>query len=407
MKRTTAATFGMLMSFATCSANADVITDWNQTAIAVLKNANVAGNPWTRSMAMVHVAMSDAVNSVQGRHSRYVAKDELARDSSAEAAAASAARTILLQLYPAQKAAIDEAFSSSTRALPDGQAKASGIALGEQIAGLVQADRASDGTSAPDNYRPITTPGVWIPTTPPLFAQYARAKPWVLKSADQFRPGPPPALTSALYARDYNETKSLGGVRNTKRTSEQSEIVQFWTQANISPAWQEAARQISTAKRLGLADNARLFALLNMAMANTFINDWDAKFTYNFWRPITAIRNGDMDGNDATEGDLSWTPSNATPMHPEYPSQAAIVAGVSERLLELVVQSAQSVAVTATDVMDPQKKRQFSSIRQLAEEQCNVRVWGGIHFRNSLDTGMDMGRKIADYMVEHSLKPSN
>ena len=407
MKHTSAAALGMLMSFATCSANADIITDWNQTAIAVLKDANVAGNPWTRSMAMVHVAMSDAVNSVQGRYTRYVAKGELARDASAEAAAASAARRILLQLYPAQKAAIDEAFSSSTKAMPDGTAKTAGIALGEQVADLVQADRAADGTSAPDNYRPITTPGVWIPTTPPLFAQYAQAKPWVLKSADQFRPGPPPLLTSALYARDYNETKSLGGVRNTARTAEQSEIVKFWTQANISPAWQEAARQISTAKGLGLAENARLFALLNMGMANTFINDWDAKFTYNFWRPVTAIRNGDIDGNDTTDGDLSWTPSNATPMHPEYPSQAAIVAGVSERLLEAVVSSAQSVPVTATDLLDPQKKRQFSSVRQLAEEQCNVRVWGGIHFRNSLDVGMDMGRKIADYLVEHSLKPSN
>ena len=407
MKHTSAAALGILVSFATCPANADTITDWNQTAIAVLKTANVVGNPWTRSMAMVHVAMSDAVNSVQGRYARYVAKGELARDASAEAAAASAARQILLQLYPAQKPAIDEAFSSSIKAMPDGPAKTAGIALGEQVAGLVQADRAADGTSAPDTYRPITTPGIWIPTTPPLFAQYAQAKPWVLKSADQFRPGPPPPLKSALYARDYNETKSLGGVRDTARTAEQSEIVKFWTQANISPAWQEAARQISAAKELGLAENARLFALLNMGMANTFINDWDAKFTYNFWRPVTAIRNGDIDGNDATEGDLSWTPSNATPMHPEYPSQAAIVAGVSERLLELVVPSAQSVPVTATDLLDPQKKRQFSNVKQLAEEQCNVRVWGGIHFRNSLDVGMDMGRKIADYLEEHSLKPSN
>ena len=157
---------------------------------------------------------------------------------------------------------------------------------------------------------------------------------------------------------------------------------------------------------MGLAENARLFALLNMAMANTFINDWDAKFTYNFWRPVTAIRNGDMDGNDATERDAGWTPSNATPMHPEYPSQAAIVAGVSARLLELAVPSAQSVPVTATDLLDPTKKRQFASIKELSDEQCNVRVWGGIHFRNSLDVGADMGKKIADYMVEHSLKLS-
>jgi hypothetical protein len=401
-----AAAIGVLVALTTTTARADTITDWNQTAIAVLKTANVAGNPWTRHMAMVHVAMSDAVNSVQGKYARYVAKGELARDASAEAAASSAARSILVEFYPNQKAAIDEAHAKATSGIADGPAKTAGLALGEQIAKLVRDDRAADGTSAPDSYRPITTPGVWIPTTPPILAQYAQAKPWVLKSADQFRPGPPPQLTSAIYARDYNEVKNLGGAKSTARTAGQSDIVKFWTQQNIAPAWQEAARTISAAKGLGLAENARLFALLNMGMANTFINDWDAKFTYNFWRPVTAIRNGDQDGNDATERDAGWTPSNATPMHPEYPSQAAIIAGLGVAMLELLVPGAQGVPIAATDLADAKLKRQFTSIGQLADEQCNVRVWGGIHFRNSLDVGMDMGKKIAAYMVENSLKPS-
>ena len=401
-----AAAIGVLVALTTTTARADTITDWNQTAIAVMKTANVTGNPWTRHMAMVHVAMSDAVNSVQGKYARYVAKGELARDASAEAAASSAARHILLQAYPNQKAAIDEAHAKSIAGIPDGPAKTAGLALGEQIAALVRADRAADGTSAPDTYRPITTPGVWVPTAPPIFAQYAQAKPWVLKSADQFRPGPPPQLTSAIYARDYNETKNVGGAKSTARTAEQSDAVKFWTQQNISPAWQEAARQISAAKGLGLAENARLFALLNMGMANTFINDWDAKFTYNFWRPVTAIRNGDQDGNDATERDAGWTPSNATPMHPEYPSQAAIVAGSSAAILELVVAGAASVPFTVTDLADPKLTRKFTSITQLANEQCDVRVWGGIHFRNSLEIGVDMGRKMSAYLVENSLKPS-
>ena len=237
-------------------------------------------------------------------------------------------------------------------------------------------------------------------------AQYAQAKPWVLRSADQFRPGPPPQLTSAIYARDYNETKNLGGAKSAARTQQQSDAVKFWTQENIAPAWQEAARQISAAKGLGLAENARLFALLNMGMANTFINDWDAKFTYNFWRPITAIRNGDNDGNDATERDAGWTPLNATPMHPEYPSQAAIIAELGVAVLELLIPGAGSMPVTATDLSDPKLKRQYTGIGQLADEQCNVRVWGGIHFRNSLEVGTDMGRKIAAHMVENSLKPS-
>jgi len=266
----TAAAIGVLVALTTTTARADTITDWNETAVAVMKTANVTANPWTRHMAMVHVAMSDAVNSVQGKYTRYVAKGELARDASAEAAASSAARHLLLEFYPNQKAAIDEAHAKVIAGIADGPAKTAGLALGEQIAKLVRDDRAADGTSVPDTYRPIATPGVWIPTTPPAFAQYAQAKPWVLRSADQFRPGPPPQLTGAIYARDYNETKNLGGAKSTARTAEQSDAVKFWTQQNISPAWQEAARTISAAKGLSLAENARLFALLNMGMANTF-----------------------------------------------------------------------------------------------------------------------------------------
>jgi hypothetical protein len=245
-----------------------------------------------------------------------------------------------------------------------------------------------------------------VPTTPPLFAQYARAKPWVLTSADQFRPGPPPQLSSALYARDYNETKNLGGAKSTVRTPAQTETVKFWTQANIGPAWQAAARQLSAAKGVGLAENARLFALLNMGVANTFITDWDAKFSYNFWRPVTAIRNGDMDGNDATERDPSWTPLNDTPMHPEYPSQAAIISGVAVGVLESVFGPKPAIPFTTADLFDPNLKRQFNNIAELDEEHRNVRIWGGIHFRNSLDVGYDMGKKIAAYLVDTSLKPA-
>ena len=225
---------------------------------------------------------------------------------------------------------IEQAFEASTKSFPDSAAKKDGIAIGEKCAAAVIADRASDGTNVPDTYRPITSPGVWIPTTPPLFAEYARAKPWVMKSADQIRPAPPPDLKSELYARDYNETKDMGGAKSTKRTRRADRGRQVLDTARISGRrGRTAARQLSAAKKLSLAENARLFALLNMGIANTFITDWDAKFTYNFWRPVTAIRNGDQDGNDATERDAGWTPLNATPMHPEYPSQAAIIAGVS------------------------------------------------------------------------------
>jgi len=405
MRRFAVTTIGILMTICAATARADVVTDWNQIAIDVLKAANITTSPWSRSMAMVHVAMSDAINTVQGRYATYTAKIPAAQNASAEAAAVSAARHVLIQLVPAQKAKIDEAYADSLTRLRDGPAKNDGIALGEQLAALVQADRSTDGTNVPDTYRPIATPGVWIPTQPPLFAQYAQARPWGMKNADQFRPGPPPQLSSAVYARDYNETKDLGGVKSVKRTAQQTEAVRFWVAGNISLAWNQLARQLSAAKGLGLAENARLFALLNMGIANNYICDWDAKFHYNLWRPITAIRNGDQDGNDATERDAGWTPLNATPMHPEYPSSAAIIAGVASGVLESAFGAGPVPTLTVTDFADPRLQRQFNSIAQMAEEQRMVRIWGGIHFRNSLEVSQQMGRKLATHLVSNTLTP--
>ena len=393
-----------LIAVATPS-SADVITDWNQAAMEVMKAVNVAGNPWTRSLAMMHVAMADAANAVHNRYTRFTPDIPAAQNASAEAAAASAAREILMRQYPGQKARIDAAFTAMLERVPDNAARAAGIALGEKVAALIYADRQNDATNVPATYRPMTQPGVWVPTTPPLFPQYATAKPWGMTSASQFRPGPPPPLSSALYARDYNETKEFGGAKSVKRTDAQSDAVRFWTQANLGPAWYQAATQVSTRKGLDLSDNARLFALMSMGLANCFIIDWDAKFQYNFWRPVTAIRNGDQDSNDATERDAGWLPLNATPMHPEYPSQAGINAGAARGILEAVL-GTEPAAFTASDVVDARLSRHFASFKQMADEHKEVRIWGGIHFRNSLDVGEQMGRKIADHLVANYMKPT-
>ena len=393
-----------LIAVATPS-SADVITDWNQAAMEVMKAVNVAGNPWTRTLAMMHVAMADAANAVHNRYTRFTPDIPAAQNASAEAAAASAAREILMRQYPGQKARIDAAFTAMLERVPDNAARAAGIALGEKVAALIYADRQNDATNVPDTYRPMTQPGVWVPTTPPLFPQYATAKPWGMTSASQFRPGPPPPLSSALYARDYNETKEFGGAKSVKRTDAQSDAVRFWTQANLGPAWYQAATQVSTRKGLDLSDNARLFALMSMGLANCFIIDWDAKFQYNFWRPVTAIRNGDQDSNDATERDAGWLPLNATPMHPEYPSQAGINAGAARGILEAVL-GTEPAAFTASDVVDARLSRHFASFKQMADEHKEVRIWGGIHFRNSLDVGEEMGRKIADHLVANYMKPT-
>src|SRR6478752_6975427 len=391
-----AAIVGLVLISGNTLVSADVITDWNITAMDVMKAVNVAGNPWTRSMALVNVSMSDAVNSVQNRYSRYMAA-ELPTDpnASVEAAAAAAAREILMRQYPGQKERIEAAFAETMKTIPDNPARAAGVDLGAKVADAVFTERQSDATNTPDTYRPLTTPGVWVPTTPPLFPQYATAKPWGLESASQFRPGPPPALNSALYARDYNETKEMGGVKSTKRTDAQSDAVRFWTQANLGPAWFQAAWQVSARHNLPVAESARVFALMSMAFANCFILDWDAKFQYNFWRPITAIRNGDQDGNDATERDAGWLPLNVTPMHPEYPSQAGINVGAARGVLEAVFGNG-TEGFVATDIMDARLSRQFASFAQMDLEHKEVRIWGGIHFRNSLEVGDAMGKKIAE-----------
>ena len=385
-------------------ARADVVTDWNKTTNDLVAK-DIGNNPKLRTLAMVHVAMSDAINTVQNRYTRVIATLPAAPGASAEAAAATAAWHILTEIYPKEKAKIEETYATSLKAIPEGPAKSEGITLGQEVAKAVQADRATDGTSAPDTYRPHTTPGAYVPTTLPLWEHYARAKPWVLKSADQFRPGPPPALSSAEWARDYNEVKSLGGTKSTARTPEQTEAVTFWENVNFGPAWQAAARELSTNKEMPLAECARLFALLNMSLANAYIVNWDAKYTYNFWRPITAIRNGDQDGNDATERDAGWTSFNPTPMHPEYPSQATINATIASAVLESVFGPVKAIPFTATDVRDPKRTRQFASLADMAEEQKNVRVWGGVHYRFAIRASEEVGPKVAAYMIENTLKP--
>ncbi len=194
-------------------------------------------------------------------------------------------------------------------------------------------------------------------------------------------------------------------MKSETRAEAQTAAVKFWTQANLPDSWQQAARQLSAAKGLTLADNARLFALLNMGLANTFIIDWDAKFTYNFWRPVTAIRNGDKDDNEATERDAGWTPLNATPMHPEYPSQAAIICGVAVVVLEALLGPDPQILLTVVDSVDPKSKLDFPSIKTMAKQHSDVRVWGGIHFRNSLEVGEEMGRKIGAFLVANAITP--
>jgi len=397
--------FGMAWAAASAGASADVVTDWNAVAFDTMKAANVAGAPAARVLAIMHVAMADAVETVQNRHVRLAYRGALQPGASPEVAAAAAAHAVLAALVPGQRARLDEVLVGSMAAQPAGAGRDAGATVGAEAAAAVLAERAGDNSSVPDTYRPVTAPGVWIPTTPPLTAEYARVKPWGFERPDQFRPGPPPALAGAQYARDYNETKSLGGVRSTQRTAAQTDAVKFWTQQNLFASWYQATQQLAVARKLGVADSARLFATMAMSIADTFIVDWDAKFHYNFWRPVTAIRNGDVDGNDATERDAAWAPSNVTPMHPEYPSQAAIIGGAGSTVLAALLNEPSPGPLTISDTADPKLTRSYANAGVLAEEQRNVRIWGGIHFRTSLETSDRMGQALARQVVENTYRP--
>lgn len=394
---------------AAAAAQADVVTDWNQTGFAVMQTAGFAGVVRGRALAMMHVAMSDAVNSVQPRYTRYLAGDPVNSKASAEAAAAAAARTVLVHVVPAQKAKVEEAYAASINAIADGAARGEGIALGERVAAAVIAERANDPVSVAETWRPVTTAGVWVPPAHP-FPEFAPAKPWAMQRIDQFRPGPPPALTSAVYARDYNETREIGAIKSTRRTQAQTDAVRFWTTQspgqNFTPAWHHAARSLSSAKGLSVADNARLFALVSVAMADAFNTAYlDTKAQYNFWRPVTAIRNGDRDGNDATERDAVWLPLTTTPGDSEYASGAGLVTGAAAAVVEAVFGAAAASPITVADVTDPKITRQYASTAEMAAEMCNVRVWGGVHFRNSVETGESMGRQIAAYVMATRFRP--
>jgi hypothetical protein len=219
-----------------------------------------------------------------------------------------------------------------------------------------------------------------------------------------YRPGPPPALESAAWARDYNETRALGGRNSKVRTPDQTDAVKFWTQPALVSTIDQVAGQLVEMKRPSLADTARLYAHLHMAASNTFGADWDAKFHYNFWRPVTAIRNGDRDGNDATDREAGWAPLNATPMHPEYPSQAAIMSAVLKGAVERHY-GADAGPFVIADPANPKATRTFRNVSALAKEMNEVRIWGGVHFRSSLDASTEMGRRIADDVFETYLKP--
>lgn len=389
------------------SARADVVTDWNQTAIATLNAARVRFPPQTRALAMMHAAIFDAVNATNHRYTPY-AVDIYAPQASPEAAAAAAAHGVLLNLIPSQQANLDAAYAASLAQVPDGGAKDSGITLGMTVASGILALRSTDGSNAIVPYTPGSGPGVWQPTPPTfgpgVFVAFATTTPFTLRSSSQFLSEGPPRLSSSEYTRDFNEVKSLGAFNSVTRTADQTEAAKFWIE-NSDFTWNLIARLAAAAHQNDLSQNARLFALLNMATADGIITGFNTKYTYNFWRPITAIRAADTDGNDDTTADPTWTPLSPTPAHPDYTSNHGIYSAAAAKVLALVFGSDDFDFSITSSTAQNGAVRSYHSFSQAAEECGMTRVWVGFHFHTAVRHGLNQGKQVGRFAFEHCLKP--
>jgi hypothetical protein len=295
-------------------------------------------------------------------------------------------------------------LESYLAAIPDGTGKAEGIKLGEAVAAKMLEARANDGSHAPDTYKPRAMAGVYVPTAPTAAPQWPGVKPFALTSASQFRPAPPAALKSAQWAADYNEIKEFGGRASTKRSARQTEDAHFWLVTD-GRGYYPVVRTLVEAKKLSLIDSARLFALAAVAREDALIAVFDAKYHYEFWRPVTAIRNGDIDDNPATEGHTAWQPIDATPMHPEYPCAHCISSASLVGVLETVFGTAEIPEVSIASPTAPGVTHRWTNVRAFSDEVSEARIFAGFHYRSSTLVGKDMGYKIGAYVVKNLMQP--
>lgn len=378
----------------------DVVIAWNETLLNAVRADSTAPPQAARAMAMTQIAVLNAVQA---------AGVSSPRGASPAAAAAQAAHRVLAGLFPDQLTTFDAALAESLATIPVGRGRALGRRLGGGAGDAMLAARADDGSAAIVPYVSGSSPGDWIPTPPrylaPLAPQWPGVTPFVLASGDQFRPGPPPALTDAEYAAAYNEVEAVGGAVSSVRTADQTEIAEFWSDLagmTFTPPghWNQIAQEASLRRGLGLARNARLFATLDAALADAAISCWDAKYYYDFWRPVTAIRDGDADGNPATAGDPTWTPLWPTPNFSSYTSGHSTFSGAAQVVLESVFGD----DFAFTDAGDPAlglPERRFVSFEQAADEAGVSRIYGGIHFAFDNASGLLSGRQVGGYVVAH------
>jgi hypothetical protein len=389
----------------------NAVVQWNRTLLAIVRTpgAQPAMIHPTRSFAILHAAIYDAVNAIDRTHRPYqVRLSGVPRDASQEAAAAAAAHQVLVALYPGFQAALDAALQQSLAQIPDGNDKVEGIRIGQTVADRILALRSNDGSNAPPiHYIFGTAPGDYQSTPPnfppqPQFTHWSHVTPFALERASQFRPGPPPALTSDTYSDAFNQIKSVGIVNSTTATTDEALTGRFWNGA-IQNYWNEISQTFSQAHGLTTARSARLFALLNLSFADDVIAFYDAKYTYNFWRPVTAIRAADTGINPETVADPNWVPEVIrTAPDPSYPGAHAVISASGAEVLISFFERDHADFNVTSEVL-PGVERSFTSISAAAEEATLSRIFSGQHFRSDLTAGQRLGRDVADFVVDNFL----
>jgi hypothetical protein len=389
------------------------VIEWNKALLAIVrtKGAQSATVHPTRSFAILHAAIYDAVSSIDRSNKSYLIEvTRVSRTASQDAAAAASAHEILTALYPGFQSMLDEQLQQSLARLPDDADKTDGVRIGRAVAEAVLALRSDDGSDAqPIPYVFGTAPGNYQSTPPnfpsqPQFTHWSRVTPFALKHADQFRPGPPPALTSETYTDVFEQVKSVGMAGSTTATADQALTGKFWNGA-IQNYWNEISQSAAQAHELTTAQSARLFALLNLTLADGVIAFYDAKYTYNFWRPVTAIRAADGDSNPATLADPNWLPqSGNTAPDPSYPGAHAVISGAAAGVL-IGYFGADHFALSVTSETLPGVERHFSSFSAAEQEASLSRVFAGVHFLSDETSGQSLGHKLADFVTDRFLTP--
>jgi hypothetical protein len=389
------------------------VTDWTRITVqATLAPPGTPAPVSTRTAAMVQAAVFDAVNGIERRYAPIFVRQLGPRHASTRAAAVQAAYAILIRLYPAQADMLNQQRSASLMGISRGwgadtsEEMERGIAWGQTVADAIWDWRSNDGfNTTPPPFTGGTAPGEWRPIPPSkagLVPQLAHVAPWVIQSPSQFRPPAPPALDSAQYATDFNETKLMGSSSSTARTAEETAYALFWAPGNPPDYWNPVAISLAADRHYGLLRTARLLAHLNLAMSDAIIGCWDAKYTYVAWRPITAIQLADTDGNPDTTADPNWTPLITTPGHPEYPSAHSCATAAAAYVLTHYFGEATVITVTTETL--PGEMRTYPSLSAAVEEVINARVFAGIHFRTSCEAGQALGTSVGHYVVKHSLR---